>query len=96
MQFSSSSFTKAVRTTFAFIYQPHRNLARAGRYPRDFPARLVYRGGTTPTWERYLYRPGYRLAWTLSQYSTRIQAGPVRLYLSYLLVTIGIMLLALH
>lgn len=96
MQFSSSSFTKAVRTTFAFIYQPHRNLARAGLYPRDFPARLVYRGGTTPTWERYLYRPGYRLAWTLSQYSTRIQAGPVRLYLSYLLVTIGIMLLALH
>lgn len=96
MQFSSSSFTKAVRTTFAMIYQPHRNLTRLGPHPRDFPERLLYKGGTTPTWERYLYRPGYRLAWTLSQLSTRIQAGPVRLYLSYLLVTIGIMLLILH
>lgn len=96
MQFTSSSFTKAVRTTLAVIYRPHRNLMRTGSQSLDFPERLIYHGGTTPTWERYLYRPGYRLAWTISQYSTRIQAGPVRLYLTYLLATIALMLLFLH
>ena len=96
MQFTSASFTKAVRTTLAVIYRPHRNLTRIGDVPRYFPERLIYKGGTTPIWERYLYRPGYRLAWWLSHHSTRLQAGPVRLYLTYLLVTVGILLLLLH
>lgn len=96
MQFSSSSMTKAIRTTFAVIYRPHRQLSRIGENSRDFPERLVYKGGTTPTWERYLYRPGYQMAWWLSKSTARIQAGPVRLYLTYLLVAVGMMLLVLH
>jgi hydrogenase-4 component B len=96
MQMSSASFTKAVRTTFSVIYRPHRQLVRQGTYSRDFPERLAYRGGTTPIWDRFVYRPVYRLAWTLSHFSTRIQAGPVRLYLTYVLVTVGIMLLLIR
>lgn len=92
MQWTSASFTKAVRTTFALIYRPHRRLERIGPYARDFPEKLVYKGGTTPLWERYIYGPGYRWLWMLSRYSTKIQAGPVRLYLTYLLATIGLML----
>ena len=88
--------TKAIRTTFAVIYRPHRQLTRIGENSRDFPERLVYKGGTTPTWERYLYRPGYQMAWWLSKSTARIQAGPVRLYLTYLLVAVGMMLLVLH
>lgn len=96
MQFTSASFTKAVRTTLAVIYRPHRELLRLGPDGRDFPQQLIYQGGTTPIWERYLYRPGYRLAWWLSRYSTRLQAGPVRLYLFYLLATVAMMLILLH
>ncbi len=96
MQFTSASFTKSVRTTLAVIYRPHRNLDRIGTYANYFPERLLYKGGTSPIWERYLYQPGYRLVWRLSQYSTKLQAGPVRLYLLYLLGTIGILLLLLH
>lgn len=96
MQFSAASFTKAIRTTFAVIYRPHRHLARLGPYREDFPERIVYQGGTTPTWERYLYRPVSQAIWRIAQYSTRVQAGPVRLYLTYLLVTIGVLLLTLR
>ncbi len=96
MQMSSASFTKAVRTTFASIYRPHRQLVRLGPHARDFPERIEYRGGTTPVWDQFVYRPLYRLAWTLGHWSTRIQAGPVRLYLTYVLVTVGIMLLLIH
>ena len=96
MQFTSAAFTKSVRTTLAVIYRPHRNLTRIGRYPQDFPQRLVYHGGTTPIWERYVYEPTSRLVWWLSTNSTRIQAGPVRLYLIYLLGTVAVMLLFLH
>lgn len=96
MQFTSASFTKSVRTTLAWIYRPHRRVTRVGTYAQDFPQRLIYEAGTTPVWERYLYRPGYRLVWWLSQHSTRIQAGPVRLYLTYLLATIGMMFLLLR
>ncbi|WP_242848366.1 proton-conducting transporter membrane subunit [Sulfobacillus thermosulfidooxidans] len=96
MQWTSASFTKAVRTTFALIYRPHRRLERIGLYARDFPEKLVYKGGTTPFWERYIYGPSYRWVWMISRYSTKIQAGPVRLYLTYLLATIGLMLWFVH
>lgn len=96
MQFTSTSFTKAVRTTLAVIYRPHRHLTRVGAYAQDFPEKLIYEGGTSPIWERYIYRPGYRCAWWLSKHTTRIQAGSVRLYLIYLLGTVGIMLLLLR
>jgi hydrogenase-4 component B len=96
MQFSSAAMTKAIRTTFAVIYRPHRQLVRVGEHARDFPDRLIYRAGTTPTWERYLYWPSYRFAWWLSRVTSRIQRGPVRLYLTYLLVTVGVMLLLIR
>jgi hydrogenase-4 component B len=96
MQFTGTSFTKSIRTTLAAIYRPHRNLKRVGPYAQDFPETLIYEGGTTHVWERYLYHPGYLLAWWLSSHSTRLQAGPMRLYLTYLLGTVGILLLLLH
>jgi len=96
MQYTSASFSKAIRTTFAVIYRPHRELVALGAHAPDFPQQLVYRGGTTSLWDRYLYRPLYALIWQVSHLSTRIQAGPVRLYLAYLLGTVGLMLAILH
>jgi hydrogenase-4 component B len=96
MQWTAASFTKAIRTTFAFIYRPHRELTPVGPHAPEFPDGWLYEGGTKPVWERYLYRPLYRWTWYASQLSTRLQAGPVRLYLAYLLGTVGIMLLLLH
>ncbi|MCL6562488.1 MAG: NADH-quinone oxidoreductase subunit F [Firmicutes bacterium] len=96
MQITSASFTKAIRTTFAVIYRPHRELQALGPHVPDFPAQLIYQGGTRPIWERYIYRPLYRGVWTASRLSTHLQAGPVRLYLAYLLATVGVMLALLH
>jgi hydrogenase-4 component B len=96
MQYTSASFTKSIRTTFALIYRPHRTVVRLGPAAPDFPQSMIYRAGTIPVWERYLYRPLYRLIWRVSHLSTRIQRGPVRLYLAYLLGTVGIMLAVLH
>ncbi len=96
MQYTSASFTKAIRTTFAVIYRPHRHVVRLGPGAPDFPTRLLYSGGTVPVWERYLYRPVYGFLWGMSRLSTRIQRGPVRLYLAYVLGTVGLMLALLH
>lgn len=96
MQFTGASFTKAIRTTFAVVYRPHRQLQVLGGRSRDFPERYVYTGGTQPIWERYLYQPAYLAVWQLSRLSTRLQAGPVRLYLAYLLVAVGLMLAMLR
>lgn len=96
MQVSAASFTKAIRTTFALIYRPHRELAPRGPFAPDFPTGFTYEGGTRPIWERYIYRPLYWGVWQASHVSTRLQAGPVRLYLAYLLGTVGILLALLH
>ncbi len=96
MQYTSASFTKAIRTTFAIIYRPHRQVISLGAAAPDFPSQRVYRGGTIAIWERYLYRPVYHLIWRASHLSTRIQRGPVRLYLAYLLGTVGLLLAMLH
>lgn len=96
MQFTSASFTKAIRTTFAVIYRPHRKLEYIGEYSPDFVDRVIYEGGTVPIWDRYIYRPMFRFTWKLSHFSTRIQAGPVRLYLAYVLGAVGLMIAAIH
>ncbi len=96
MQFTSASFTKAIRTTFAFIYRPHRKLERLGQHAPEFADRLVYKGGTVQVWERHVYKPLYRWIWRASRLSTRMQAGPVRLYLAYLLGTVGLMIAIIH
>ncbi|MDA8080184.1 MAG: proton-conducting transporter membrane subunit [Actinomycetota bacterium] len=96
MQFTSASFTKAIRTTFAFIYRPHRKLERLGQHAPDFADRLLYQGGTVPVWERHVYKPMYRWIWRVSHLSTRMQAGPIRLYLAYLLGTVGLMIAIIH
>jgi len=96
MQYTSASFSKSIRTTFALIYRPHRQLVGVGGLTPDFPEQFIYRGGTRPVWDRYLYQPLYALIWHLAHLSSRIQAGPVRLYLAYLLGTVGLMLAILH
>ncbi len=96
MQLTSASFTKAIRTTFAVIYRPHRQLEQLGGHAPDFADRLIYRGGTAPIWERHVYKPLYRFVWKASHLSTRMQAGPVRLYLAYLLGTVGLMIAIIH
>jgi hydrogenase-4 component B len=96
MQLTSTSFTQAIRTTFAVIYRPHRTLQSWGPHAPEFPERLVYQGGTQAVWERHLYQPLYQLIWRVSHLSARLQAGPVRLYLIYLLGTVGLMLALLH
>ncbi len=96
MQYTSPSFTKSIRTTFALIYRPQRTIVRLGADAPDFPDTIVYRGETVSIWEQYLYRPAYNTIWRVSHWSTRIQRGPVRLYLAYLLGTVGILLAVLH
>lgn len=96
MQFTSASFTKSIRTTFAVVYRPHRKMEYFGKHAPEFADRLIYEGGTVPVWEQYVYRPIYRSMWKASHLSTRIQAGPVRLYLAYLLGAVGLMIAAIH
>lgn len=96
MQITATSFTKTLRTVFAPLYRPHRKLTKEGPNAPDFPDRMRYQGGTQPIWDHYIYRPAYRLVWYLSHVSIRLQAGPVRLYLVYLLGTVGLMLGLLH
>lgn len=52
MRYTSASFSKAIRATFAVIYRPHRELDARGAHAPDFPQQLVYRGGTTALWDR--------------------------------------------
>jgi hydrogenase-4 component B len=95
-QMTFTAFTKSVRTTLAMIYRPHRQLERIGAQAMYFPDQLIYRGGVRSVWERYLYRPTYRLIWRLSGLTSTLQAGSIQLYLIYMLGTIALFLLLVH
>ena len=95
-QMSFTAFTKSVRTSLAIIYRPHRHLERTGMQAAYFPEQLIYRGGVRSIWEKYLYRPTYRLVWRLSGLTSILQAGSIQLYLIYMLGTIGLFLLFVH
>jgi hydrogenase-4 component B len=94
MQYTAASFSKPIRLIFKAIIQPVRTVAVAyqgsGRF---FLERMVYHGETRPLAERYLYATVQRAVLALARATRGVQNGSTRLYLTYIFVTLVLLLL---
>lgn len=94
MQYTSASFAKPIRLIFQAIIQPVRTVAVTYQGTGQlFLKTMTYRGETRPLVERYLYYTTHRTVLAVARATRVIQNGSIRLYLTYILVALVILLL---
>ncbi|HOW87027.1 MAG TPA: hydrogenase 4 subunit B [Candidatus Omnitrophota bacterium] len=95
MQYTATGFSKPLRRIFSFLYQPTRRVELEDeghemlRTAQRFEARITH-----PV-DEWVYRPLAALVSELSQKAKRIQTGHIQLYLSYIFITLILLLLFL-
>jgi hydrogenase-4 component B len=94
MQYTSAAFAKPIRLIFRAIIQPVRTVATTYRAPGSyFLQTMSYRGDTRPIVERYLYATVHQGVIALARATRIIQNGSTRIYLTYIFVTLVVLLL---
>jgi hypothetical protein len=88
MQYTSTAFSKPIRTVFAVVYKPDRRLKILPAEHPYFPASISYRSVRTTSFERFLYRPMVNAVIKLSTQVRRLQTGNIQLYLLYIFLTL--------
>lgn len=92
MEYTSSAFAKPIRIIFRQILRPRRTIEASYEAAPYFACSLRYRAEIMPVFETYLYRPATRLIIHSAQRLRGIQAGSIRSYLAYILLTLVLLL----
>jgi hydrogenase-4 component B len=92
MQYTATGFAKPIRLIFQATIRPERNVILE-RPASPFVVNAVhYEEGLLPVFERHLYERGVKLLLHVSQRIRLLQSGSLRAYLSYLFVTLVVVL----
>lgn len=92
MQYSATGYSKPIRRIFSFLYQPTRRVEIEDegheilRTAKRFESRIL------PLFEEIFYRPILTLVLRFSRKAKKIQTGHIQLYLSYIFVTLILLL----
>jgi hydrogenase-4 component B len=92
-EYTATAFSKPVRMVFAALFQPRREIQAIFDVSPYFPKEVHFESEIEQPFEDRLYTPGKRLALWLSGRMRAIQAGSVHLYLSYIFVTLILLLI---
>lgn len=92
-EYTATAFSKPLRMVFAALYQPRREIQAVFDISPYFPKSIRFESEIEPTFENRLYRPVKSLVYWVSSRMRAIQAGSVHLYLTYIFVTLILLLL---
>lgn len=92
MEYTGTSFSHPVLMIFQRLYRPQRQVEVQQSHPY-VPKRILHRLQIPSQLEMKLYRPAFRLAVQISQRLRTIQNGNLQSYLTYMIVTLIVLLL---
>lgn len=93
MQYSSTGYSKPLRRIFSFLYQPTRRVELEDEGHEMLRTAQRFESKITHPVDEWVYQPLADLISVLSQKAKRIQTGHIQLYLSYIFVTLILLLL---
>lgn len=93
MEYTATSFSKPIRTIFRLIFRPSREIRREPGGIPYFTRTIKYKGRIKPVFEDFLYRPATRTILYLADKIRTLQSGSIHTYLSYIFVTVVVLLL---
>lgn len=88
MQYTSTAFSKPLRSVFSFAYKPDRRLETVPSNQPYFPTSISYSSVRTTSYERLLYRPITDAVVAVAQQLRRLQSGNIQIYLLYIFLTL--------
>ena len=83
-EYTSTAFAKPIRLMFRDLVRPVRDVDVIHRLGTRFVARIEYRSGVAPVFERYVYRAFTDRLVATARLLRRIQNGSLQAYLAYL------------
>jgi len=92
-EYTATAFSKPIRMVFAALFQPRREIQAIFDVSPYFPKEVHFESEIERPFEDRLYTPVKRLVMWLSGRMRAIQAGSVHLYLSYIFVTLVLLLI---
>lgn len=94
MEYTATGFAQPIKQVFSTIYRPtvklETDLMEESRY---FAKRMRFVTHIEPVFQKYLYDPVVRRLNTIADRLRVIQAGSLQLYLSYIFITLLLLLL---
>ena len=93
MEYTATAFAEPLRRVFAEIYRPMKELT-VDFHPgsKYFVRSIEYRSEITPWFDQSLYRPFLESATFVAQQVRRLQAGSLHIYLLYIAMVLGLLL----
>jgi len=93
MQYTSTGYSKPLRRIFSFLYQPTRRVELEDEGHEMLRTAQRFESKITHPVDEWVYKPLAGLVYRLSQKAKRIQTGHIQLYLSYIFITLILLLL---
>jgi len=96
MQYTATGYSKPLRRIFSFLYQPARRVEVEDDGLEVLRTAKRFESKVHPFFEETFYKPLSRLILSVSQKVKAIQTGHIQLYLSYIFVTLVLLLIFLR
>lgn len=96
MEYNATSFSKMGMLAFRFLLRPKRNIIRNYEKNHLFLSSTEYQSNLPLHFEQKLYQPTAKFLLRISKKIRVVQAGSVKLYLSYILVVLFLLLIYLR
>jgi hydrogenase-4 component B len=93
MQYTSTAFSKPLRSVFAQVYRSDRTVDVLPVDQPYFPTSISYRSVRTTSFEKFLYRPAVDAIVSAGHRLRRLQTGNIQVYLLYVfLALLGVLI----
>jgi hydrogenase-4 component B len=96
MQYTSTSFSKPLRSVFTAVYKPQRKIDIEPADQSYFPMSISYQSVRTTSFEKTLYRPTVDFVVAAARQLRRLHTGNIQTYLLYIFLMILVLLLLLR
>jgi hydrogenase-4 component B len=93
MEYTATGFSKPIRMIFSALFRPRREVQREYDFSPFFAKTLRFESHVEEVFLTQIYRPLYGLLWYASRRMRALQAGSLQAYLSYIFVTLLLLLL---
>ncbi len=93
MQYTATGYSKPLRRIFSFLYQPNRRVELEDEGHKALRTARRFESGIVHIFDEWIYRPLARLMTFASQEAKLIQTGHIQLYLSYIFITLIVLLI---
>jgi len=94
-EYTATAFSKPFRIAFSFFLLPYRKTQKV-RESFYHVKSFSYETHTTPIFRKYIYNPLVALIIRGAKFMRRAQPGSIHLYLSYIFVTVVLLLIFMH